>query len=178
MLTGSNRPEIVEQFTFRANGLEHTVDDAIIDTGAQNTYITQAVVDALGLQMLGEAEVGFTHESGAKATKYRCVVAWTIYEHQGYWSLQDVLCVPADMEVLIGFDFLTRHELTVDMHHRGLVGTAPSNAEPITGGGYVVNAPRWYLIELNRARADAAAPGEVLRPHPAGRFTRSAIMKK
>ena len=173
----TTRQEIVEQFTFHDGPLSVVVDDAVIDTGAQNTHITQAVADALKLKPIRRTRVGFAAGPGSTADVYECVVAWTIYEHQGFHSRQEVLCIPDGDEVLIGFDFLSRHELTVDMSNRGLVGTAPKNAEPLTGGGYVLNAPKSFLLQMNRERAEAAKPGQVLRPHPAWRFSVPAIVK-
>lgn len=173
-----DRQEIVEQFTFRYNGREYTVDDAVIDTGATNTVIGEDVVEALQLEPIGKADVLLAGGTDADARRYRCIVAWTIYESQGYYSSHDVLCISGSSETLIGFDFLSRHQLKVDMHHGGLVGTAPPNAQPLTGGGYGLNIPRWYLLEMNRARFEAAKPGEVLRPHPAWRFTLPAVVKK
>lgn len=177
MTSRFNRQEVLEQFTFRHGDAAYTVDDAVIDTGTQRTEITQAIVDALGLQPLGKDSVAFTDDAGAPVTIYRCIVAWTIYEHQGYYSLQDVFCIDRSTEVIIGFDFLAHHELSIDMGHRGLVGTAPANAQPLLGGGYVVNAPRSFILDLNRARSQEAASGTVFRPHPAWRFTRPAIVK-
>src|SRR5690348_7463961 len=106
----SMRQEVVEQFTFRNGPLSVVVDEAVIDTGAQNTYITQAIVEALKLKPLRRTPVGFVAGAGSTAEVYECVVAWTIYEQQGYHSRQEVFCVPNADEVLIGFDFLTRHQ--------------------------------------------------------------------
>jgi predicted aspartyl protease len=177
MIRHPRRSEIIEEFTFRQDEREYIVADAVIDTGAQNTYITQAIVDAIGLQPVRRQEVSFASGAGAPAEVYRCIVAWTIYEHQGFHSLQEVYCVPGDTEVLIGFDFLAKHELTVDMHHHGLVGTASGNAVPLTGGGWAFNAPRSWISARNRERVAASKSGEVLRPHPAWRFTVPAIVK-
>jgi predicted aspartyl protease len=172
------RQEIVEQFTFRNGDLSVTINEAVIDTGAENTFITQPVADALRLNPLRSTAVGFAAGRGSVAIVYNCLVAWTIYESQGFYSVQEVLCLPNDTEVLIGFDFLTRHELTVDMSNLGLVGTAPRNAIPLTGGGFVLNPPNGFVLERNRIRAEAAKPGEVLRPHPAWRFTVPTIVKR
>jgi predicted aspartyl protease len=173
-----DRLEVTEQFTFRANGFACTVDEAIIDTGAQMTCITQRVVEALKLQPIDDGRVSFTGESGAKAKIYNCVVAWTIYEQQRYYSARNVYCIPGADEVLIGFDFLSHHQLTVDMEHRGLIGTAPRNAEPLTGGGHVLNAPRGFVLKYNAEVADAAKPGDILRPHPYWRFVLPAMIKQ
>lgn len=173
-----NRYEVIEQFTFRADGLACTIDDAVIDTGAHRTYITQDVVDALKIQPIGEEDVSFGDGSGATARIYRCVVAWTIYEKQGYYSTREVHCVPGEERVLIGFDFLAHHELTVDMPNRGLIGTAPRNAEPLTGGGHVLNAPRSFILKYNTEVADAAKPGDILRPHPYWRFVVPTMIKR
>lgn len=174
----TNRLEIVEQFTFRSDGRQVTIDDAVIDTGAQQTQITQTVAHALGLRPLRSTAMRLANNQAALAHVYECVVAWSIYERQGYHSLLEVCCFPGPQEVLIGYDFLSRHELKVDMHHKGLVGTAPASAVPLTGGGYVINAPHSYVLKLNQERADAAKPGDVLRPHPAWRFTRPAMVKQ
>ncbi len=171
------RPEIIEEFTFRRDDRAYTVKDAVIDTGAQNTYITKAIVDALGLEPLRDAGVSFANGAGAPAQVFQCVVAWTMYEHQGFHSFQEVYSLQDDTDVLIGFDFLAKHELTVDMHHRGLVGTAPGNAVPLTGGGWAFNAPRSWVLARTRERVSRARPGEVLRPHPAWRYTVPAIFK-
>jgi len=79
---------------------------------------------------------------------------------------------------LIGYDFLVRHELKVDMHHSDLVGSAPDAAVPFTGGDYVINPPRGVVRERNYKRTQAAKPGEVLRPHPAWRLKLPAIVKQ
>lgn len=172
------RPEIVESFTFRANGREVTIEDAVIDTGATRTEVTEAIVKTLELDTIRDGLVTFGGESAASAAVHRCVVAWTIYESQGFWSEQEVHCLPGMTEVLIGFDFLSRHELSVDTHYHGLVGHAPRSAQPLTGGGYTINAPRRWILERNRERCDLAKPGEVLRPHPAWRFTVPALVKQ
>lgn len=134
------------------------------------TVITQKIVDTLGLEPSFEKLFEMADGSIVKAFGYRCIVAWTIYEDQGYFSELDVVCMPDANSVLIGFDFLSKHELKVDTYHGGLVGTAPENAIPLVGGGYAVNVPKWYVDKLNRERYQAAPPGKILRPHPAWRF--------
>lgn len=171
------RAEVVEQFTFRSGQNSITVD-AVIDTGATSTVITEAIVAALRLSPLSTSTAGLAGGAEAPTTIYRCRVAWTIYESQGFHSEHDVLCIPGGAEVLIGYDFLERHDLKVDLHHKGLVGTAPDAAVPFTGGGYVINPPRGMVREVNYERTSAAKPGEVLRPHPAWRFKVPSIMKQ
>jgi len=170
MLDRSLKREIVEEFTFRANGRVCYEPRAVIDTGAMRTIITERVVRELSLWPSFEETMYMADGSPVTCVGYRCVVAWTIYEDQGYFSEMDVVCAPGAQEVLIGLDFLSRHELKVDTKHGGLVGTAPDNAVPLLGGGYGVNAPEWYVRKLNRERFQAAPPGKILRPHPAWRF--------
>lgn len=173
-----NRPprhRIVERFTFRTNGRELTVD-AAIDTGAERTYVTPAIVEALGLDCFGHETIGLASGS-AIATVHRCEVVWTLYASQRYGSTLEVLCLESSREPLIGMDFLDRHELGVDMEHGGLVGFAPESAEPLTGGGYVINASPGLVRKLNYERFKAAKPGDVLLPHPAWRFRRPGGIK-
>lgn len=177
MTTHPDRLELVESVTLRANGRKVTVDNAVVDTGTDRTEITEAIVAALGLETIRIEMVGFGGESVARATIHRCVVAWTIYESQGYWSELEVRCMDGMKEVLIGFDFLSRHDLTVDTQHHGLVGHAPSNAVPMMGGGYMLNAPKAWIAKQNSERFERAKPGEILRPHPAWRFTVPAVTK-
>lgn len=172
------RHEIVEGFTFRNGTRAFTTDNAVIDTGAQRTIITQAVVDALELDACGTVDVSSPGNEPTIAFEYRCLVAWTMYEDQGFASTHDVLCIPGAEEVLIGFDFVRAHELSVDFQNQGLVGTAPDGAVPLTGGGYALNMPRSYLLKLNGERANAAKPGAILRPYPAWRFKLPALIKK
>ncbi|WP_257455411.1 hypothetical protein [Archangium lipolyticum] len=170
--------EVVEEFTFRNGTRSYTTANAVIDIGAQQTCITQAVVDELELDPCGTIDVSSPGYEPTARDVYRCLVAWTMYEEQGFKSTLDVICIPDAEEVLIGFDFLRAHELSVDIQNRGLVGTAPEGAVPLTGGGYALNIPRSYLLKLNGERANAAKPGSILRPHPAWRFTVPAIIKK
>jgi predicted aspartyl protease len=172
------RHEVVEEFTFRDGTRSFTTANAVIDTGAQQTCITQAVVDALELDACDASDVSSPGHEPTIAVVYRCLVAWTMYEEQGFASTHDVLCLPGAEEVLIGFDFLRAHELSMDMQNHGLVGTAPEGAVPLTGGGYVLNMPRGDLLKLNGERANAAKPGAILRPHPAWRFKLPALIKK
>ncbi|NMO19673.1 hypothetical protein HPC49_12595 [Pyxidicoccus fallax] len=172
------RHEIVEEFTFRNGTRSFTTANAVIDTGAHHTCITQAVVDALELDAYDTADVSSPGHEPMLAFIYRCLVAWTMYEEQGFASTHEVLCIPGAGEVLIGFDFLRAHELSVDIQNQGLVGTAPDGAVPLTGGGYVLNMPRSYLLKLNGERANAAKPGAILRPHPAWRFKLPVFIKK
>ena len=170
------QPEVIEQFTFRSGGKAVTCD-AVIDTGATSTVITQSIVEALELQVIGEADAYLAGGRSARTTRHRCVIAWSIYEAQGFYSEHEVICLAAGGEVLIGFDFLSRHELKVDLANKGLIGTAPDAAIPLTGGGYVLNPPRGLVQRMNFERAQAARPGEVLRPHPAWRFRIPTIVK-
>ena len=172
------RQEVVEEFTFRNGTRSFTTTNAVIDTGAQQTCITQAVVDALRLDPCYPADVSSPGHEPTGALVYQCLVAWTMYEEQGFASTLAVLCIPGLEEVLIGFDFLRAHELSVDIQNQGLVGTAPDSAVPLTGGGYAINMPRSYLLKLNGERANAAKPGTILRPHPAWRFKLPALIKK
>src|SRR5688572_28460944 len=98
MGNSTNRLEIVEQFTFRSQGREVTIDDAVIDTGAQQTQITQAVAHALGLRPLRSTPVRLANDQAALASVYECLVAWSIYEHHGYHSLMAVCCFPGSQE--------------------------------------------------------------------------------
>ncbi|WP_224249706.1 hypothetical protein [Hyalangium gracile] len=88
------RHEIVEEFTFRNGTRAFTTDNAVIDTGAQRTIITQAVVDALELDACGTVDVSSPGHEPMIAVEYRCLVAWTMYEGQGFASTHDVLCIP------------------------------------------------------------------------------------
>lgn len=165
--------EIIEGFTFRH--LDRSVSaDAVIDTGAEATTIPPSIANELGLPLLELITVRLADESNLAAHLHRCLVAWTIYEGQGYCSVHDIVCQPCERP-LIGMDFLERHQLSVDLRLGGLVGYAPANAEPLTGGGYVVNPPRGFVLAWNAERLKAARPGEVLRPHPAWRFSRPAL---
>lgn len=177
MAADPTRTEVVEQFTFRSGGKAVTVD-AVIDTGATNTVINEAIASALDLRPSRASPAQLASGSQVVAQIYRCEVAWSIYEEQGYRSEHDVICFVGGEDVLIGHDFLQRHDLKVDIHHAGLVGTAPDAAVPLTGGGYVVNPPRGWVRERNYQRTQAAEPGEVLRPHPAWRFKLPAIVKQ
>jgi predicted aspartyl protease len=172
----SQRREIVEEFTFRSGELAVTTQ-AVIDTGASTTQITLGIAAALRLEAPGKVTIRLADGSHGIAFLYKCVVAWTIYEHQGYHSHQEVVCSPGETP-LIGFDFLQRHQLAVDTYHMGLVGTAPPTAVPLSGGGYVLNPPKGWVRERNYLRAQAAKPGEILRPHPYWRFRLPAIQKR
>lgn len=171
------RHEIAEEFTFRNKAHSFTTN-AVIDTGAQQTCITQAVVDELELDACGTVDVSSPGHEPIIAVVYRCLVAWTMYEEQGFASTRDVICIPGAADVLIGFDFLRAHELSVDIHNQGLVGTAPEGAVPLLGGGYARNVPRWYMLKLSSERANAARPGTILRPHPAWRFKWPPLIKR
>ena len=57
------------------------------------------------LRPLPTASVGFVGKAGSIAIVYQCLVAWTIYETQGFHSIQEVLCVPDGDEVLMGSTF-------------------------------------------------------------------------
>jgi hypothetical protein len=168
--------DIVERFTFRANGRE-VADEVVIDPEAAYTQIAPAVATALRLDQSGSAGEGDDDAIAATNQAYPCVVAWTIYEAQGYRSLLKVVSRSDSARSVIGADFLTPHALRVDEPHGGLVGWAPPNAVPLTGGGYVLDAVRSEVLELNRMRFEAAYPGEMLRPHPAWRFTVPAGLK-
>jgi hypothetical protein len=169
--------DIVEHFTFRANGREVTVDDAVIDLEAPRTQIASSVAAALRVGRADGDDAESVDRPAAADGGHPCVVAWTIYEAHGYRSLLSVVCPPGAERTIIGADFLAPHQLRVDAGHGGLVGWAPPNATPLTGGGYVLDAARGDVLERNRARFEAAEPGELLRPHPAWRFTVPVGMK-
>lgn len=171
----TQRCEVVEDFTFR-NGEHSATMPVVIDTGASTTQITLEIAAALQLVDPKKVSVRLADGSHSIAFLYECVVAWTIYEQHGHHSRQEVVCSSGGTP-LLGFDFLHRHDLVVDTHHMGLVGTAPPNAIPLTGGGYVLNPPRGLVTTMNYRRAQAARPGEVLRPHPYWRFRVPAIQK-
>jgi predicted aspartyl protease len=167
---------IVEQFTFRSGSWQITIDDATIDTGADRTTIPARVVDALLLKPVGSVPVGVADGRSSRAQLYRCVVAWTIYEHQRFWLELDVQCFHEGPETLIGRDFTSHFGLIVEP--RGLRGPVqPPTAEPLTGGGLLINAPPGYVRSVNGWLAANARPGEVLRPHPSWRFDRPALVK-
>lgn len=168
--------EVIEEFTFR-HGDRSVTTKAVIDSGAEMTQISFEIATQLGLTVERQLDLRLADGSRVIGHVYRCVVAWTIYEDQGYHCLQEVVCSRGGC-VLIGFDFLRKHELSIDMHHLGLVGTAPENAIPLTGGGYVLNPPSGWVSEVNYRRAQAAEPGEILRPHPYWRFRVPAIQKR
>jgi predicted aspartyl protease len=174
MTTGAR--EVVERFTFR-NGAHSVSVRAVIDSGAESTSITPEVAAHLELPVIREVTIRLADDSRLIGHLHRCVIAWSDYERQGFFSAHDVICQSGET-VLIGLDFLKQHELMVDLQHMGLVGRAPPHAEPLTGGGYVLNPPKGFVREWNYARAQAAKPGEILRPHPAWRFTIPAIQKK
>jgi predicted aspartyl protease len=168
--------EVIESFTFR--NLSHAVTaDALIDTGSDSTVITLDIARQLQLPILNQVSLMLADDTRVIGHLHRCVVAWSMYESQGYFSIQDVVCSPGK-SVIIGTDFLKQHELSVDLRNMGLVGYAPENAVPLTGGGYVINPPKGFVLNWNRDRADAAFPGETLRPHPAWRFKLPAITRK
>jgi predicted aspartyl protease len=151
--------------------------DALVDTGADTTVITRDIANALGLEVVREIPLRLADSGVTIGFLHRCRVAWTIYESQGYASEREVVCMPGE-SVLIGIDFLRDHELSVDVQNHGLIGHAPSNAEPLAGGGWVLNAPRWYLREMNAARLERFSSGDIIRPHPAWRFSHPTMQKK
>lgn len=171
------RGPITEEFTFRANG-RSVVVPAKIDTGADRTIIPTSIAEALEIASHDDELVDIPGGGKTRMLRCMCDVAWTIYRNQGFHSTMDVWCDPDATEPLLGSDFLALHELSVDYHHRGLVGSAPADAVPLTGGGYVINPPDGWVRRQNRERANAAKPGDVLRPHPAWRFRVPAIVKK
>src|ERR1017187_6536072 len=124
---------IIEKFTFR-NGARDVTVDALVDTGADTTVITRDIASALGLEVIRKMPLRLADSELTIGFLHRCRVAWTIYESQGYSSEREVVCVPGN-SVLIGLDFLRDHELSVDVQHHGLIGHAPSNAQPMAGGG-------------------------------------------
>jgi predicted aspartyl protease len=168
IMTTDSAREVVEQFTFR-HGPRSVTTEAVIDTGSETTHITLDITAALGLDIIRQIDLRLADGSVTVGRLHMCVVAWTIYEHQGYHSYQEVVCSPGTTP-LIGLDFLRKHELSVDTPHWGLVGSAPHNAVPLTGGGYMINPPRGLVEDMNYHRFQAAKPGEVLRPHPFWRF--------
>ena len=168
--------EISEQFTLRANG-RAVVVEASVDPETPRTRIAASVFATLGIEPGATGGADPLYAAAAAGRTYPCVVAWTDYESHGYRSLLSVGCGPGAARTVVGADFLDPHRLRIDPRHGGLVGWAPPNATPLTGGGYILDASPGEVLELNGMRFEAAQPGEVLRPHPAWRFTVPAGVK-
>ena len=167
--------DIVEGFTFRANGREVSVSDVVVEPAAPRTRLAASVAAALALRRDGRDDAIDLGVGGDPV--HPCIVAWTDYEVQGYCSLLSVVRPPNAARTIVGADFLTPRRLRLDVAHGGLVGWAPPDETPLTGGGYVVGVPRGEVLERSAERFEAAASGEVLRPHPAWRSSVPAGLK-
>lgn len=89
---------------------------ALIDTGANNTCIDDAVARQLGLRQIGTTAVN-TPAGSATAPQY--MVEYTIAGGSGLWSATGVLLRPQGLLALIGTDAL----LTCELVYNGHAGT-------------------------------------------------------
>lgn len=109
------------------------VSDALVDTGAQSTMVSQAIIDELNAPVIGYGTVGGVTGSAESAIHELRIVIPTEIEQTGidgsvseeyyfYWGVVNVMVLSHDVGegigVLLGMDMLTDFHITM---HKGLV---------------------------------------------------------
>lgn len=144
---------------------------AVVDTGAQMSMLPSDVLEAATIiERLPPVDVGGAVGEATARDVVR--VTLRLLQHGGRPHVLPVIVGEVGRQALIGMDLLEREGLIIDTATGTLKAkerakpSLPAGAEPIPGGGYVLNAPKGYARTIARLRFEAMQPRDAAPESP------------